>query len=198
MRVDIITGDFLQPTGSSNYLNDGPDTMLFKVSVLNSHNGSLAVRVITSYERLICMNGMTRPDFSAGVYGKHTSGFNVKAMQAKIGNALNGMTHDAEKFGMWAKTRITIEQAQEMLKKTVAKLPNKSNGESHFSERLMNKILDQFRREDQTVWGLYNAVTHWQTHGQRREGSNVISTTIQRETKVASMLRSKAWGELVN
>lgn len=197
MRTDIITGDFVQPTGASSYLNDGPDTMLFKVSIFNSHNGSLAVRVVTSYERLICMNGMTRPEFSAGVYGKHTTGFNVKAAQAKIGNAINGMTNDAETFGAWAKTRLSVVQAEQMLKATVAKLPNKPNGDAHFSQPLLNKILTQFRHEDQTVWGLYNAVTHWQTHGERREGANILSTTIGRETKVASMLRSKAWGEMI-
>lgn len=193
MRVDIITGDFLQPTGASVYLDDGPDTMLFKTSVFNSHNGSLAVRVVTSYERLICMNGLTRPDFSAGVYGKHTTNFNTTAMRAKIGNAMHGMTDDAERFGLWAKTRISVADAEKMLKQTIAKLPNKANGSPHFSEPLLNKILEQFRREDQTVWGLYNAVTHWQTHGQHKKGANALTTTIGRENKVANMLRSAQW-----
>ena len=197
MRTDVITGDFVRPTGSSSYLDDGPDTMLFKVSIFNSHNGSLAVRVVTSYERLICLNGMTRPEFSAGVYGKHTTGFNVRAAQAKIGNAMNGMTNDAELFGLWARTRLTIQQAEAMLRGTIAKLPKKPNGEAHFSEPLVNKILAQFHMEDQTVWGLYNAVTHWQTHGDRREGANPLSTTIQRETKVAAMLRSPQWGAMI-
>lgn len=197
MRTDIITGDFVQPTGSSTYLADGPDTMLFKMSIFNSHNGSLAVRVVTSYERLICMNGMTRPEFSAGVYGKHTTGFNVKAAQAKIGNAMNAMEKDADTFGLWSKTRINVAQAEQMLKATVAKMPKKPNGEDHYSQPLLNKILGQFRYEDQTVWGLYNAVTHWQTHGERREGANVLSTTIGRETKVASMLRSASWSNMV-
>lgn len=196
MRTDIITGDFIQPTGRTSYLDQGPDTMLFKTSILNSHNGSLAVKVITSYERLICMNGTTRPDFSAGVYGKHTSNLNLQAMQAKIENALTGMHTDADRFGAWAKKRITVEVAETVLRLTIAKLPPKPNGEPHFSEPLVNKILDQFRHEDQTVWGLFNAVTHWQTHGQRQKNADPLTVTIGREQRVAEMLRSAEWKKL--
>jgi hypothetical protein len=197
MRADIITGDFIKPTGASNYLQDGPDTMLFKTSIFNSHNGSLAVRVNTSYERLICMNGMTRPDFSAGVFGKHTQGFSIKAMQAQIENAVNGMHHDADTFGLWAKKRITREVAETMLQMTLAKLPNKPNGDAHFSERLVNKILEQFTREDQTVWGLYQAITWWQTHEKSSRGASAVTTMINRETRVSQMLRTPQWGALI-
>lgn len=197
MRTDIILGDFIQPTGSTSYLEQGPDTMFFKVSVFNSHNAKLAVKVNTSYLRLLCMNGMTRPDFSANVYGKHTAGFSLDAMTRKISNGLDAMHNDADTFGKWAKTKIDWSQAEDMLKRTVAKLPNKASGEAHFSEPLVRKILDQFAREDQTVWGLYNAVTHWQTHSEAKLNANPLTTTIGREGKVAGMLKSKPWAELL-
>lgn len=195
MRTNIITGDFITPTGASRYMESGPDTMLFKTSILNSHNGSLAVRVITSYERVICMNGMTRPDFAAGVYGKHTSNFSLRAMTAQIENALNGMHQDADTFGRWAKKRINREIAETMLQKTLAKQQAR-NGNPPYSERLINLILDRFAHEDQTVWGLYNAVTWWQSHHTVSESSTPLTTTINRETRVAKMLRSDEWIDL--
>ena len=196
MRTDIVCGDFINPTGSTSYLQQGEDTMLFKVSIFNSHDSSLAVRVTTSYERLLCMNGMTSPSFSANVYGKHTSGFNMKATAAKIENAMGAMHEDADKFGRWAAQRITRDQAVEMLKLTIAKLPNKPTGEAHFSEQLLNQIMEQFAREDQTAWGLFQAITHWQTHGKTRENANRLSVTVGRETRVAKMLNSQHWGDL--
>lgn len=192
MRTDIITGDFIEPTGSTRYLDSGDDTMLFKTSIFNSHNGSLAVRVNTSYERLVCLNGMTRASFSAGVYGKHTQGFSLKAMQAQIDNALNGMDQDAETFGAWARRKITREVAETMLQRTIAKLPKDAN-ESGYSERLVSKILDRFAHEDQTVWGLYQAITWWQTHEEVKANSNALTTRINRESRVAKMLRSNEW-----
>ena len=197
MRTDVILGDFINPTGRSHYLQEGADTMLFKISIFNSHNSSLAVRVVTSYERLICLNGMTSPSFSAGVYGKHTNSFNLDAMTKKIEASMNAMSGDADKFGMWARTKLTVQQADEFLQRTVAKLRDKPNGEANFSQPLVNKILEQYHREDQTVWGLFQAVTHWQSHGERREGSDALKTTIGRESRVASMLRTKEWAGLL-
>jgi hypothetical protein len=195
MRTDIITGDFITPTGRTSYMQQGPDTMLFKTSILNSHNGSLAVRVITSYERIICMNGMTRPDFSAGVYGKHTSNFSLRAMTAQIENSLNGMYQDAETFGRWAKKKINREIAETMLQKTIAKQQARGNNPP-YSERLIGLILDRFAHEDQTVWGLYQAVTWWQSHHKVSENASPLTTTINRETRVAKMLRSDEWNAL--
>ena len=196
MRVDIILGDFIQPTGASNYLDDGPDTNFFRISLLNSHNSKFDVRANTSYLRLVCMNGMPQPHFSANAYGKHTSGFNIDGLQRQIGNAMSMMGEDADKFGLMARTPVTVEQATEFLKLTLAKLPNKATGEAHFSEPLLNKILGQFAREDQTLWGLYNAVTWWQTHDDFRKNADRLTATIGREQKVASMLRSKHMEEV--
>lgn len=196
MRTDIILGDFIQPTGSTSYLNEGPDTNFFRISLLNSHNSKYAVRANTSYLRVLCMNGMTQPHFSANAYGKHTSGFSIEGLQRQIGKAMEMMGEDADKFGLWAKTKITLGQAEQFLKLTIAKLPNKANGEAHFSEPLLNKILGQFRREDQTLWGLYNAVTWWQSHDSFRKNADRLTATIGREQKVASMLKSKHMSEV--
>ena len=196
MRSDIILGDFIRPTGRARYLSEGEDTNFFRISVLNSHNGKLAVRANTSYLRLLCMNGMTQPHFSAGTYGKHTMGFSVKGMQAQLTTAMNMMEADADRFGLWARTKITVKQAEEMLKKTLAKLPNKANGDENYSESLVNKILERFRQEDQTVWGLFNAATWWQTHSDFKAGSNRLTATLGREGKVASMIRSKEWSSI--
>lgn len=196
MRTDIILGDLIQPTGSSNYMDQGPDTNLFRISVLNSHNSKYAVKVNTSYCRIICMNGMTQPHFSAGVYGKHTSNFSVDGLQNQINNAMGMMGDDAERFGLYARTPCTVEQAERFLKLTVARLHNKPNGDANFSETMVNNILTQFNREDNTFWGLYNAVTYWQTHTKIKAGSNNITSIVGREQKVAAMLRSKHMDEV--
>ena len=196
MRTDIVLGDFIRPTGATNYLKDGPDTNFFRISVLNSHNSKYAVRANTSYLRVVCMNGMTQPHFSANAYGKHTSGFNIDGLQNQIANAMKMMGEDADKFGLWAKTRVTVQQAEQFLKLTVAKLADKPNGEAHYSEPLLQKILGRFHLEDQTLWGLYNAVTWWQSHDGFRKNADTLTATIGRETKVAAALRSKAMEEV--
>lgn len=196
MRTDIILGDFIEPTGSASYLSDGPDTNFFRISLLNSHNSKYAVRANTSYLRLICMNGMTQPSFTAGAYGKHTSGFNLAGMQRQLTNAMEMIGEDADKFGLWARTKISIGQADQFLKATVVKLKSQPNGEANWSESLLNKILMRFRQEDLTLWGLYNAITWWQSHDAFRSNADSITAMIGREQKVASALRSPAMEEI--
>ena len=197
MRADFILGDFIEPTGSGSFLTKGEDTNFFRISVLNSHNSKYAVRVNTSYLRLICMNGMTSPNFSVSTYGKHTQNFNLDAMAKKIEKAMTMMDQDADRFGLWARTKLTPKQAEAFLIATIAKLPNKPNGDDNHSQPLVDKILRLFRDEDQTVWGLYNAVTAWQTHGEIKAGSNLLTARIGRETKVAAMLRAPEFKGLV-
>jgi hypothetical protein len=198
MRTDIILGDFITPTGRTSYLDQGEDTMLFKISLLNSHNGSLAVRANMSYERLICMNGMTKPSFSAGVYGKHTQGFSIATMSAQIEAAIDSMSEDADKFGAWATTKIGAETAEKMLIRTLAKQSNDARGKPQHSERLVTTILNRFLHEDQTVWGLYNAITWWQTHAKMNESSTPLTTRLNRESRVARMLRTNEWKALTD
>jgi hypothetical protein len=201
MRTDIILGDFIEVPGQFNdhgLVNrraGGEDLNFFRISLLNSHNGTYAVRANTSYLRLVCFNGITQPHFSAGAYGKHTVNFNVEGLQKQISNAMGMMGADAERFAVMAKTYLSAEQAIEMLKATIAKLPNKPTGEAHYSEPLVSKIMERFAREDATVWGLYNAVTAWQTHEKFKANANGITALVGRETKVAEMLRSKEWNE---
>lgn len=197
MRTDIVVGDFVEITGSSAFLPTGPDTMLHRYSFLNSHNGTYSVQANTSYERIICANSMVDAKWTAGTRAKHTVNLNVDALKAKIASAAEMMAQDAEQFELWAKTKVNLKQAEEFVKATLAKLANKPNGDAHFSEPLVMTILDLFRREDQTVFGLWNAMTAWATHQKLREGSVKLTTTLGREAKVATAMKSKQWHELL-
>lgn len=198
MRTNIVLGDFIEPTGHSSFLPTGPDLNFFRISILNSHNSKFAVWANTDYLRLVCMNGCARPHFSTGTYGKHTANFSVEGMTAKITAAMDMMQTDADEFGLWARTPITPKQAEYMLQRTIARLPKMPNGDDNASKSLINKILGYFQTEEQTVWGLYNACTYWQTHGDLKKNSDELTARVNRESRVSSMLRSREWKALVS
>ena len=203
LRVDIILGDFIEVTGGKGTygLARGEDTNLFKVSVRNSHNSMYAAGINSSYHRIKCLNGMTQAHNQSGlsIYGKHTASFNLDGMQAKLGNAFEAMSQDAEKFNLWANTMIDVKDAEAMLKKTIAKLSNKPNGDPHWSQATVDKILLNFRREGgKSIWDLYNGVTEFQTHNPFKTNSNRMTVLMGREQKVASMLNSNPWKEFVS
>lgn len=198
MRTDIILGDFVEPTGSTNYLPKGEDTMFTRFTLLNSHDGSLAVHVNSSYMRLVCLNGMVDANWSINTRAKHTSGLNIDALKAKIANMAEvARSEDADRFGLYARTLVTFEQAREFFQRTIAKLADK-NGEAHWSEPLVEKLMGQFAMEDQTVWGLWNAMTHWASHGERKSNASLIGTLIGREQRVAQAMRDPRWDQMVS
>lgn len=197
LRADIITGDFIEPTGKSSYLKNGPDTMLRQHLVLNSHNQKYAVSSTTRYCRLICMNGIVKPTFSVRAVGKHTLNFNIEGLRQQILKAVVAMEEDAELFGLYATTRLSVVQAEEFVKATFAKLPNKPNGDSHFSDPLLQTILRYFQHEEQTVWGLVQALTYWATHDPMKGGSNEVTGRLSRDQKVAQAMRSGEFKKLL-
>jgi hypothetical protein len=198
MRVDIILGDFIEPTGSSSYLPKGEDTMFTRLSLLSSHDGSLAIHANSSYLRCVCLNGMVDHRWSINTRAKHTTGLNIEALKAKISNMAGaGSPEDAERFGLYARTPVTTLQAEEFFQRTIAKLGDDPHGNPRFSERLVAKLLDQFRHEDQTVWGVWNAMTHWASHGERKVNASALGTLIGREQRVAQAMRDPRWDEML-
>lgn len=197
LRADVITGDFIQPTGHSAYLDRGPDTMLHQHVLLNSHNSKLAATATSRYCRLVCMNGILKPSFSSRAYGKHTLNFDVSAFRKQVLVAATTMEDDAALFGLYASTRLSAKQAEQFVKATLAKLPNKPNGDENFSDQLTNQILRLFQQEDQTVWGLVQAFTYWATHEDMKGNSDPITGRLGRDARVATALRTPQFKALL-
>ena len=139
------------------------------------------------------MNGQTSPSFKSSIRGKHTVGFSLDALQAKVTHSMSLMGDDADKFGVWAKTKLTSQEAIEMLKLTIAKVPDSSLGEERHNPKLLEKLMDLYRAEDSTLYGLYNALTAYSTHEKTRSNSNPITSLLGREGRVADTIRSKEW-----
>lgn len=196
MRTDIIIGDFIRPTGASSYLDSGPDTLLRRFTGINSHNSSYSVQWTSSYERLICMNGLVTPEFAARGYAKHTTGVSIEGLKAKIRFGLENMEQDADQFGVWARTKLSAERAEEFIKATIAKLAPIGT-EVRWSRPKLDEILTLFKREDQTVWGLLQALTYWSTHGEMKRSADPVTGRIGREDEVARTMRTAEFQALL-
>jgi len=66
-----------------------------------------------------------------------------------------------------------------------------------WSERLVETLMQGFRKEDQTVWGVWNAMTEWSSHGQRKANASALGTLIGREQRVAQAMRDPRWDEML-
>lgn len=171
------------------------DVMKTRFRLRTSHNLTWSVSNTIDYLRLVCTNGMVLPNNLASIRAKHTTGFSADAAVKKIKAAVEAIGEDEERFARYATKPVTEAQARWFFSETIARRPHAFKGSMVYEDKV-EKLLAHWRRnEDQTVWGVYNTLTHWSTHHQSTRGQahNVV---VQREAEVATALRSEAFAAL--
>jgi hypothetical protein len=197
MKTTIIVGDFIDPVPAmfrSREEQEIPPTCFREYAIFNSHDGSLAARIDPGYKVLRCLNGIRSTQFSSTIKSRHTSGFSVEAFRRQVMAAAHLMENDAARFELYARTRITKDQARTFLKNTLARRTgNFDDEEDSYSKPLLDKIMTRFlNHEADTVWGLYMAMTWYATHDDVRGSSSEMMSRIRRDENVSRAMRSAA------
>ena len=174
-------------------------TYVFRTSHDMSWSNSLEYKLL----RLICLNGMVTADKLATMRAKHTSGFNANRFVRQIRRGIEMMTKEEEFFRKLAATRVTREEAEWFVRETIAKRPKPfiregKNGSAiteYAYEKKVQAIMDQFSREDQTAFGVYNALTYWSTHTPARSGAE-HNALLHREKQVIEAVSSPEFAKI--
>ena len=141
-------------------------------------------------------------------------------MVQKAGLGLSMWHHQKELMLNWRGVEITDQQFADMLKETICVKKSKSAqvGINPVNETKMNYLLQLFDEEKKelgsTLWGAYNALTHWSTHTDHqvsrynpetlkidnirggRTNANKPNVERQRADVVRELLTSDAWQSL--
>ena len=208
------------------------DNICLRSDIFNSIDGSWAFQTFTGAFRSLCLNTLV---FGGQKFyherRKHTSGLNVNSALSKISNTLDIYTNQSDKFKKWSNAKVTDAQVIQLLANTVAKKESKTvatldlhdiMGDDLYKKDVYNKDLVntnlcdylyyRYQQEQgslgQTLWALYNAVTHWSTHTDEtferenkkgkvieismgRKGSQRANVQKDREIAVRNMLDSR-------
>ena len=151
---------------------------------------------------------------------KHTLNLSPSAMVQKAGLGLSMWHHQKDLMLNWRGVEITDQQFADMLKETICIKKSKSAqvGINPVNETKMNYLLQLFDEEKKelgsTLWGAYNALTHWSTHTDHqvsrynpetlkidnirggRTNANKPNVERQRADVVRELLTSDAWQSL--
>ena len=164
------------------------DTVQLKLDVVNSYDGALAFDAVVGAWRFLCSNGLIIGEKWAQTHSRHTSGFNAELAVKKISSALDTYCQNAKEWQTWTGQKITDEQAQAAI--------NKMPG---INPKLHQQLWQYWEREKKqlgsTKWALFNALTFWSSHADIRKSfkRNAASIVFQRESKVRSVINSKAF-----
>lgn len=168
------------------------DSVAFELRVSNSYDGSTAFTARVGALRLICLNGMTIPRRGTGFARRHTAGFDADSVHDQL-DRLIGIFHEgARRWERWAGIRCSDQAAGAVFDA----LPG-------ITPRLKAQLEDTYWANEKahgesTVWGLYNALTAWGTHGaiRRSSASNAYAIQLDRGQRVVHAVQSKAFLEL--
>lgn len=142
----------------------GDDPVCLRVIVVNSYDGSSAVRLLVGAFRLVCSNGMIIGEKYMDHRFRHTRSLETGRFAAALHEGIGDYREATRLWRAWAGTPLDWHGARALLEDV-----------TEFSEKRRDEILDEFGPSGgigaTTLWDFYNALTHWATHGEIARGN---------------------------
>ena len=202
-------------------VSNSRDIVKARIDIFNSVDTSWAFQVFSGAYRNLCRNTLVfGGEKSYHQKKKHTLNLNPSATVQKAGLGLCMWSHQKDLMLNWRGIQITDQQFADMLKETICTKKTKSAevGVNPVNETKLNYLLGLFEEEKKelgsTLWGAYNALTHWSTHTDYkverynpethkletincgRTNANKPNVERQRADVVRDLLTSDAWQSL--
>ena len=180
------------------------DVVCFSIDHFDSYNGKWALQLNATAKRLVCLNGMTRPDYIVRAYTKHTrnAGLKYSEILDKIQLGMDTFKDSSETYTKYYNTPIDHEHFEQLITKTIAYNPKHDPTQlrPEYSKLKIKALNEHWDRNSATLgsnaWAAYNAMTEWATHGATRGAAHMVERN--RNQEVAKALRSSYWKNLVN
>lgn len=174
------------------------DISNFKVTFLNSYDASWSFQMAANALRLLCSNGMVRPEPTAKTRFKHTLNINVQGAADKVRLGVEGFMQEESKWAAWSRIQVDDYMAELFFKHTLAKAPSKQMLKHKQNDRQLEKLLGIWQNEKAALgpnkWALYNAMTYWSTH--TNDTKNPLVAQQQREEKVMQAMNDSRFTHL--
>lgn len=162
------------------------DVTALRIVGFNSYDGSLAVSWRGGGYRFVCANTTVIGRDVAAAKARHSAGLDMGALARGMVAACALYVAETARWRRWAAVPVDTDRAVRVLRA----LPGASDA-------LVGQLTTAWvgGREDDTLWALFNTLTHWATHDATR-GGNRMATVHARQERVARLIDSKPWAEL--
>ncbi len=177
------------------------DITRFMLDIYDSQNNSWAFQIKFTAMRLWCLNGCTSPDFQIRVYNKHGQSRNDFSDGVRaIADAVENFGKREDEFRRLINRQTRPDDAEEVYKKTIAYSRKEKPWAPQFSQPKLQDLIDAYNTEasyaGDNAYAIYNGATRWATHFNTR--GNRANAIVNRQSKVANMLKSKVWKDLID
>jgi hypothetical protein len=166
-----------------------------RLIMMNSYDGTLRFRGQCGAYNFVCAN--------TSVMGKDYASFAMRhAGTIDIPKAIAGLTKAAEdhievtrRWKAWPKIAVTDGRAMDVIKA----LPQATETlTDHLIHAWLRARDDGGVQSGPNAWTLFNVLTAWGTHAESTVKGGKGQARHERETRVAKLIESKAWSDLVD
>ena len=180
------------------------DVVCFQIDHFDSYNGKWALQLNASGQRLVCLNGMTQPDYYVRAYTRHTTNavLNVHELADQLREGIDNFKESNDKYQRYYKEPCNYDQFARLMLKTIAynKEHEYDDKRPAISKMRMEQLNECWDSNTATLghncWAAYNAMTEWATHAKTRGQSHMMER--KRNAEVAKVLRHPMWKDMVN
>lgn len=178
IRFDFPAYQVLKSTSNATHLS---------IVVMNSYDGSWRYQTNLGAIRMACLNGCVFGDMLASAKYSHRFGISV----ADISERMVGMINDFGNSEAWFLTLLNRKVTDEEIQMTFIKFLGYKGEDLLDKSRMLvalRGIFDRYATEmGKNAYALYNALTDYVTHRQRRKGTEA-SSLVKEEEKLGNVL----------
>lgn len=174
------------------------DVTQFRVSALNSYDGSWAYETRTDALCLWCLNGAVHAKTSSHSRMKHTTNVSLEGIAAKIRIGLDAFFTQDTQWEEWLRIQVSDDMAETFFRATLAKAYTPQKQVEKTNNKQLDRLLIQWQEEvrayGRNKWALYNTMTYWSTHTNYSRAPEV--TRKNNEDRLIATLNSNKWKEI--
>jgi hypothetical protein len=148
----------------------------FRIIARNSYGGS-AIRLYSGAIEFYCTNGMLTGEHDVA-YFRHSSGLQLASIGVAVRKSLDAFVSAQSKWQHWAATRVSHSAAMDFFR-AVAQTPR-------MLDVLQTQWLMESEDRDQTVYGVYSALTNYASH--ENSGGFTPQRRLNEDTRAMTML----------
>mgnify|MGYP003114208472 FL=1 len=206
-KREIYFNDLVTNVGSEK------DRVKCRVDVFNSVDLTWQFQVFSGAYRNLCRNTLVFGGFKTYQQkARHTKNLDVNALLSKATYSLENWNENKEQMNQWRKSRITDDQFVKLLSNsnigTTKNTPSRimlGENERVPNRTLIDYLCQVYQKETEgknTLWGAYNALTHWSTHTNRTyensDGKTCHTSTKDAKIHVVQNKRNELVRSLLN
>ena len=179
------------------------DAVRCRMDIFNSVDMSWAFQIFSGAYRDLCRNTLVFGGQKAYHQRKiHKGDISPEAMIAKATNGLEHWSQNSEQMERWQSIGMSDKEFADILKETICHKKTRAadvEAKLAINERRLNWLLERFNEEKaelgSTMWGAYNALTHYATHlpMSRESNTNREMVASRRNNEVRTVIDSPSW-----